>query len=92
MALVLVVLILAELDGVNNTFQQFVKKIVNNGEKTLFWIDSWINGSPLATSFPRLYSLTFNKNVSASEMKTRGWGASGLERPCGVKLLVILML
>ena len=44
---------------VNHTFQQFVKMVLENGEKTLFWIDGWVNNSPLSTVFPFLYNLFF---------------------------------
>ena len=48
-------------------------RIANNGEKTLFWKGSLVNNSPLANQFPRLYNVTFSKNVAFSRVKDDGW-------------------
>ncbi|GKE65922.1 hypothetical protein Tco_1520083, partial [Tanacetum coccineum] len=50
--------------GVN--FLSFIKKKVGNGEHTCFWEDVWLDDRPLKSSFPRLYALECNKNVSVS--------------------------
>ncbi|KAJ0550121.1 putative RNA-directed DNA polymerase [Helianthus annuus] len=36
---------------------------VGNGKKTMFWVDSWINGEPLKDRFPLLYQLVKNKKA-----------------------------
>jgi hypothetical protein len=33
------------------------------GNKTRFWEDVWVNKKALAETFPRLYDLTFNRNI-----------------------------
>lgn len=36
---------------------------VKNGQKTLFWQDSWRYGKPLCVMFPELYKLCEQKNL-----------------------------
>lgn len=50
--------------GVNNIFQKLSERITGDSGKTLFSEDSWLNNSPLAVQFPRLYQITFSKNVT----------------------------
>ena len=59
--------------GVKHIFQQFAVRHVNNGAKTLFWEDTWVNNSPLASQFPRLFNLTFTRNVTVQKAKEEGW-------------------
>jgi hypothetical protein len=33
-----------------------MKKVVQNGQDTLFWFDNWYNDSALSVQFPILYS------------------------------------
>ena len=60
--------------GVNHTFQQYTEKILNDGGKTLFWEDSWVNNTPLAVQFPRLYNVTFSRFITVADLKREGWG------------------
>lgn len=46
---------------------EFVKK-VRKGDRTLFWLDKWIGGSPLFESFNRLYRLSLQQACKISEM------------------------
>ena len=59
--------------GVNNIFQQFAVRKINNGAKTMFWEDVWVNDSPLALQFPGLSALTFTKMVTVKKVKDEGW-------------------
>jgi hypothetical protein len=47
---------------------------VGDGRSTLFWLDPWWEGCPLARSFGRLFELAENKLVTVSEMFVIGWG------------------
>jgi hypothetical protein len=47
---------------------------LNNGEKTLFWEDAWVNAIPLKNKFPRLFHLTFDKIVIVNKIKKEGYG------------------
>jgi hypothetical protein len=60
------------LMSVNPIFQQHCERITKNGEKTLFWTDKWVNDSPLAVQFPRLYLLTFQKDITVKTAKSEG--------------------
>nr|GEZ22347.1 RNA-directed DNA polymerase, eukaryota, reverse transcriptase zinc-binding domain protein [Tanacetum cinerariifolium] len=48
-------------------FLSHCKKRVGDGRCTSFWEDIWIFGAPLWVSFPRLYALELNKQVSVAE-------------------------
>jgi hypothetical protein len=48
-------------------------RVTQNGKKTLFWTDKWVNNSPLAVQFPRLYLLSFQKDITVSKAKNEGW-------------------
>ena len=50
---------------------------VGDGRDTLFWVDPWLDGCPLARSFGRLYLLADNKLATVSEMFELGWGFGG---------------
>jgi hypothetical protein len=60
--------------SVSPIFQQHCERVTKNGEKTLFWTDKWVNDSPLAVQFPRLYLLMFQKNITVKAAKNEGWG------------------
>jgi hypothetical protein len=60
--------------GVTGFFQQFGKREMNDGRKTLFWEDAWVNSIPLAVQFPRLYNLAFRKLLTVYQTKEEGWG------------------
>jgi hypothetical protein len=49
-------------------------------KKTLFWIDKWVNSSPLSIHFPKLYHLTFQKEITVSKVKNEGWGVVRFRR------------
>jgi hypothetical protein len=68
------------LMSVNPIFQQHCERIIKKGEKTLFWTDKWVNNSPLAVQFPRLYLLTFQKDTIVKAAKNEGWGAFQFRR------------
>jgi hypothetical protein len=65
---------------VNNIFQQHCERITKNGKKTLFWTDSWVNDSPLASQFPRLFHITFQKGITLFKVKDEGWGSIRFRR------------
>nr|GFA39898.1 RNA-directed DNA polymerase, eukaryota [Tanacetum cinerariifolium] len=44
----------------------YVKKKVGNGEHIFFWEDVWLTDRPLKLSFPRLYVLECEKDVSVA--------------------------
>lgn len=54
--------------GVNNIFQKLSERTIGDGGKTLFSEDSWVINSPLAVQFPRLYQITFSKNVRVQKV------------------------
>jgi hypothetical protein len=41
--------------SVNAIFEQYSERVMHNGEKTLFWVDKWVNDSPLAVQLLKLY-------------------------------------
>ena len=43
------------------------KKKIGNGLSTRFWLDPWLGGPPLCTTFPRLFRLDSNPNSLVSE-------------------------
>jgi hypothetical protein len=44
---------------------------VGNGASTFFWTSNWVNGAPLASQFPRLYSLSNHKESKIEEFFVR---------------------
>jgi hypothetical protein len=66
--------------SVNNIFQHHCERITKNGKKTLFWTDSWVNDSPLASQFPRLFHITFQKEITLFKVKGEGWGSIRFRR------------
>jgi hypothetical protein len=65
--------------SVNPIFQQHCERIMKNGKNTLFWTNKWVNNSPLSVQFPRLFLLTFQKEITFSKAKAKGWGVFGSE-------------
>ncbi|MCI16836.1 putative non-LTR retroelement reverse transcriptase related protein, partial [Trifolium medium] len=51
----------------------------NGGDEsdTFFWIDHWVDETPLCERFGRLFDLAENKSASVAEMFSLGWGAEG---------------
>jgi hypothetical protein len=65
--------------GVNlgsNWFAQGVNKCIGNGNHTNFWSDVWVGSAPLQNVFPRLFSISNQKNCSVAEL--RGSGVGGI--------------
>ncbi|GAU27978.1 hypothetical protein TSUD_373730 [Trifolium subterraneum] len=54
-----------------------ITRKVGDGQDTLFWVDPWVEGGPLARSFGRLYALAENNLTTVSEMFSLGWGVGG---------------
>jgi hypothetical protein len=51
-----------------NWFSAGVTKTVGNGRNTLFWRDKWAAGVPLQVQFPRLFSISSQKDASIAEV------------------------
>jgi hypothetical protein len=47
---------------------------LGNGTLTRFWSDNWIDGTLLSAKFPRLFSLSLQKEAKISEMVIGGFG------------------
>ncbi|PNX87107.1 ribonuclease H, partial [Trifolium pratense] len=56
-------------------FSQQAFKKIGNGMKTSFWTDKWVGEFSLREKFPRLFSISLQKNVSVADV----WDASGIE-------------
>lgn len=57
---------------IKNIFLKFCSRVIGNGEKTLFWEDSWIGGKPLNEQFPNLYNITLTKHITVAKLKQKG--------------------
>jgi hypothetical protein len=53
----------------HNWFAQAVTKKLGNGVLTSFWRDKWVGESPLCDRFPRLFSISTQKEASVAEMR-----------------------
>jgi hypothetical protein len=60
----------------SNWYSQGVKRIVGNGASTKFWLDSWIGNLVLKDHFPRLFSITSQKDATIASVWRRGEGNS----------------
>jgi hypothetical protein len=60
-------------------FWQHYKVQVGDGAKTNFREYQWIGSSCLAKTFPRLFLVSMNKNVTVQEGFDKGWKGLGLE-------------
>jgi hypothetical protein len=60
-----------------NWFSQCVTKKIGNGALTSFWVDNWIGDSPLKDRFPRLFSISNQKEASVAEIWDPGIGEFG---------------
>lgn len=49
-------------------FSNRVRRKVSNGGTTSFWMDRWIGEAPLYNVFPRLFSLSNQKDAKVGEM------------------------
>jgi hypothetical protein len=54
---------------------EIMVKKVGNGGGTRFWLDTWVGGGALALSFPRLFSISSQKDDLISNMG--GWTSDG---------------
>jgi hypothetical protein len=50
-------------------FGQNIERRVGRGDDTRFWKDLWVGNSPLCERFPRLFSISLQKDVSVEEMR-----------------------
>jgi hypothetical protein len=61
-----------------NWFAQNVVKDLGNGALTFFWEDSWVGNVPLKLQFPRLFSISSQKEAMVADVYTPGlvpsWG------------------
>jgi len=54
-----------------------ITRQVGDGESTLFWYDSWIEGKSLCELYVRLFELADNKLDMVAAMFAKGWGVNG---------------
>lgn len=54
--------------------------LTNNGQKTFFWLDSWLQDTPLATTFPSLYSHSTNTHIPVVHIMRYGVQANLVNR------------
>jgi hypothetical protein len=59
-----------------NWFGRSVKRNLGNGASTSFWLDTWVGNSPLKDRFPRLFSISNQKEALVADL----WGGSGAGR------------
>jgi hypothetical protein len=52
----------------NNWFAQNVVKKLGNGTLTSFWEDTWVGNLPLKDLFPRLFSISTQKEATVAEL------------------------
>ncbi|MCI01390.1 defensin/CCP-like protein [Trifolium medium] len=52
-----------------NWFSDVAVKKVRNGRNTRFWLDRWTGDSPLCLAFPRLFSLSIQKEASVGDLR-----------------------
>lgn len=52
-----------ELKKVGVPMEVIMKKKVNKGDKTLFWLDKWVGNETLKAAFPNLYELERKKDA-----------------------------
>lgn len=52
---------------VRTVFLQYSRKMVGNGERTMFWSDVWLGDKPLSVQFPRLFLLIFSANFTVAK-------------------------
>ena len=64
-------------DGVGaNWFTNRVRRKLNNGRTTSFWKDRWIRVEPLCIMFPRLFSLSTQKEAMVGDVVVIQQGVS----------------
>jgi hypothetical protein len=55
-------------------FSNRVVRKVSNGRGTSFWTDRWLGNQALATTFPRLYSISSHKDAKIADLWIAGHG------------------
>jgi hypothetical protein len=58
----------------HNWFAAGVSKLLGNGLKTSFWRDIWAGDVPLQARFPRLFSVSNQKNALVAEVVNSDMG------------------
>lgn len=53
--------------SIPNMANDFIKKIIGNGQQTLFWNEAWLGPNTLASLFPRLFALEVDKECHISD-------------------------
>jgi len=53
-----------------NWFSNNVARKVSNGRGTSFWKDKWIGEQPLASIFPRLYSISTQSEAKVRDLRS----------------------
>ena len=61
----------ADLLKIRHIYLQGRKVKIKNGDKALFWKDSWLFDKPLECLFPDLFSICMQLDISVSQMKQR---------------------
>ncbi|GAU42698.1 hypothetical protein TSUD_43080 [Trifolium subterraneum] len=51
-------------------FEQGVYKVLGNGNMTRFWVDTWVGEQPLASRFPRLFSISLQQQENVNQLGT----------------------
>jgi hypothetical protein len=46
---------------------------INNGQSASFWLDNWLDDSPLCQTYPILYDEAVNKTCYVDDVKSQGW-------------------
>jgi hypothetical protein len=59
-------------EGVGSWFEENTRRVVGDGNNTLFWSDNWVGETPLCIKFPRLFDVAVNKECSVGEMARLG--------------------
>jgi hypothetical protein len=54
--------------GSSNWLEEVLVRRLGNGLSTRFWKDAWIGDGPLCLKFPRLFSLSMQKDISVGDL------------------------
>lgn len=74
-----------DIPEIKDIFYGFYRRLLRNGQNTRFWEDICLGNSSLSDQYPRLYALTFSKNIMIASVWRRLW-VWGLGECCGEKL------
>ncbi|GKE57328.1 hypothetical protein Tco_1496513 [Tanacetum coccineum] len=61
----------------------FVSKRVGDGDKTMFWLDPWLDGKLLKNDYPRVFALEEMKEVSVGHKLVNGLSSGFRREPRG---------